>query len=175
MDGADVRRKGTFGLHGCCCPAQADAGGDGETSLGSSPCPAPPLFSPPGPAPCSIGAPRSSSWPRFSFLSREVGWGIQPPKLGVCTCLRALLFPPSSSIWRPPLTLGARLRGLPSPAGSSAKLVSRALGSNEVSRLIGQDSTTSTQASAPVGAAPASVGLAFGGSSSSPCLRWAPV
>lgn len=103
------------------------------------------------------------------------GLGNTTPKAWCVHVPSGSALPPSSSIWRPPLALGARPRGLPSPAGSSAKLVSRVLGSNEVSRLIGQDSTTSTQASVPVGAAPASVGLAFGGSSSLSCLRWAPV
>lgn len=87
-------------------------------------------------------------------------------RCGVQEVAAAWLTNPTSSVrvgartssCRPPSALGARPRGIPSPAGSSGKLVRAALGSNEISRLIWPDSRTSTEASAPVGVARASGG-----------------
>lgn len=60
---------------------------------------------------------------------------------------------PRTSSCRTLSALGARLCGIPSPAGNSAKLIRAMLGNNEISRLIWPDSRTSTEASAPVGVA----------------------
>lgn len=60
---------------------------------------------------------------------------------------------PRTSSCRTLSALGARLCGIPSPAGNSAKLIRAVLGNNEISRLIWPDSRTSTEASAPVGVA----------------------
>lgn len=64
------------------------------------------------------------------------------------------LTPPAAD----PSALGAWPPGIPSPAGSSAKLIRAALGNNEISRLIWPDSRTSTEASVPVGVSRASGG-----------------
>lgn len=104
-------------------------------------------------------------WSGSCWKQRRVGVGfsvgVWGAGCGCCLVSQANLFSlsrPSHLQLQTPSALGAQSPGIPSPAGSSAKLIRAVLGNNEISRLIWPDSRTSTEASAPVGVARASGG-----------------